>query len=177
MPPSQPSLGVSLIPHWSWCPQFLHSQIPAPQSQLDPGAPFPPSEAVPVSPWSTPIPTWFCLSHSPPPSPDLLFPLPSYLLEVVKGCQDDLMAAPHQADSRQQLQHQRLHPGHSITISTSITPSQLQEPCPTLPDPPLPRVLVIEAQGDLIDSMWVRHDQVEAILWGWRSNCQLWWQW
>lgn len=80
------------------------------------------------------------------------------------------MATPHQADSCQQLQHQRLHPGHSVTIIITATPSQLQDPCPTLADLPLPRVLVIEAQGDLIDSVWVRHDQVEAVLWGWRIN-------
>ena len=36
--------------------------------------------------------------------------LPHLQLEVVEGGQDDLVAALHQADGRQQLQHERLRP-------------------------------------------------------------------
>ena len=53
--------------------------------------------------------------------------------------------------------------------------------------PPPPGVLVVEAQGDLIDSMGVGHHQVEAVLWGgtaevaqwvttpWGAITALWW--
>lgn len=87
--------------------------------------------------------------------------LETHLLEVVKGSEDNVMATSDQADSGQQLQHERLGPaetqgmrghGHGAAEGTSERGQ------------PLPGVLVVEAQGDLVDTGWVVHHQAEARL-------------
>lgn len=50
-----------------------------------------------------------------------------YLLEVVKGCKDDVMSSPHQAHGRQQLQHQSLGSGERrgrLSLENSQDPQQ-----------------------------------------------------
>lgn len=85
----------------------------------------------------------------------------THLLEVVKGSKDNVMATSDQADGSQQLQHERLGPaeaqdmrgrGHGAAEGTSERGQ------------PLPGVLVVEAQGDLVDTGWVVHHQAEARL-------------
>lgn len=141
--PRSPSLAGSSLPNpaRSSSSHSLHSP--------GPGAPIPARRRCPRSSCSS-------------PAQPALSQLCPHLLEVVEGRQDDLVAAPHQAHGRQQLQ--RLGPG----ARQSHRPQPAAgDPCACPGQPqPLPGVLVVEAQGDLVDGVGMGHDQVEAVLRG-----------
>lgn len=100
------------------------------------------------------------------PAGDWVSLLGTHLLEVVKGSQDDVVATSDQADSGQQLQHQSLGPAETPCERTEAVGDEGQQGAGQL----LPGVLVVEAQGDLVDTGWVIHHQAEARLGGGKKH-------
>lgn len=95
--------------------------------------------------------------------------LGTHLLEVVKGGQDDVVATSDQADGGQQLQHQRLGPVETQGARGSGLWGGRGDRGMGDRGWVLPGVLVVEAQGDLVDAGWVVHHQAEARLGGKKS--------
>lgn len=93
---------------------------------------------------------------------DILFLLETHLLEVVKGSEDNVMATSDQADSSQQLQHERLRPAGTKGMNQGCGVREQTGDRGQI----LPGIPVVEAQGDLIDTGWVVHHQAEARLGG-----------
>lgn len=73
------------------------------------------------------------------------------------------MATPDEADGSQQLQNQRLGPADTEQVRATEQAGG-QGLCDK--GRVLPGTLVVEAEGDLVDTGWVVHHQAEARLGG-----------